>query len=39
MAKREGPETTPVDLKGPSAEARECDMVSRCVSGDMSAWR
>ena len=39
MVRREGTEKTPVDLKGPSAEAREREMVSRCVAGDMSAWR
>jgi RNA polymerase sigma-70 factor, ECF subfamily len=41
MVKREGqgPEKTPVDLKGPGAEAREREMVTRCVAGDMSAWR
>ena len=36
---REGTDKTPVDLKGPGAEVRERDMVTRCVQGDMAAWR
>src|SRR5215475_6060982 len=40
MVKREGIERTPTDLVGRSGlEARERDMVRRCVEGDTSAWR
>jgi RNA polymerase sigma-70 factor (ECF subfamily) len=41
MVKREGQgiDKTPADLRGPGAEAREREMVSRCIAGDMSAWR
>jgi RNA polymerase sigma-70 factor (ECF subfamily) len=31
--------TPAADLKGPGAEAREREMVGRCVAGDMAAWR
>ena len=42
MVKREGIERTPTDLAElgrPGLEARERDMVRRCVEGDTSAWR
>jgi RNA polymerase sigma-70 factor (ECF subfamily) len=40
MVKREGIERTPTDLNNRSGlEARERDMVRRCVEGDTAAWR
>jgi RNA polymerase sigma-70 factor (ECF subfamily) len=39
MVKREGIERTPTDISRAGSEARERDMVKRCVEGDMSAWR
>jgi RNA polymerase sigma-70 factor (ECF subfamily) len=38
MVKREGTETTAAESRS-GVEARERDMVRRCVDGDMSAWR
>ena len=39
MVKREGIERTPTDLGRQGLEARERDMVRRCVEGDTTAWR
>ena len=42
MVKREGIERTPTDLADsgrPGLEAREREMVRRCVDGDTTAWR
>jgi RNA polymerase sigma-70 factor, ECF subfamily len=39
MVKREGIERTPPDPSRSGLEAREREMVRRCVEGDMSAWR
>jgi RNA polymerase sigma-70 factor (ECF subfamily) len=39
MMKREGLEKTPVELTRSGVEARERDMVRRCVDGDTTAWR
>ena len=38
MVKREGIERTPTDLRS-APEAREREMVRRCVEGDTTAWR
>jgi len=39
MVKREGIERTPTDITRSGPEARERDMVRRCVEGDTTAWR
>jgi RNA polymerase sigma-70 factor (ECF subfamily) len=39
MVKREGIERTPADPSRSAPEARERDMVRRCVEGDTTAWR
>jgi RNA polymerase sigma-70 factor (ECF subfamily) len=39
MVKREGIERTPADLGRSGAEARERELVRRCVDGDTTAWR
>jgi RNA polymerase sigma-70 factor (ECF subfamily) len=39
MVKLEGIDTTPADPSRSGVEAREREMVRRCVDGDTSAWR
>src|SRR5882757_11558135 len=39
MVKSEGIERTPTDLSRSAPEAREREMVRRCVEGDTQAWR
>jgi RNA polymerase sigma-70 factor (ECF subfamily) len=39
MVKLEGIDTTPADPSRSGVEAREREMVRRCVEGDTSAWR
>jgi RNA polymerase sigma-70 factor (ECF subfamily) len=39
MVKHEGAERTPTDLSRSGLEAREREMVRRCVEGDTTAWR
>ena len=39
MVKLEGIERTPTDISRSGPEARERDMVRRCVEGDTTAWR
>jgi RNA polymerase sigma-70 factor (ECF subfamily) len=39
MMKSEGVERTPTDLTRSGLEAREREMVRRCVAGDTTAWR